>query len=117
MSVWVWPPQISISTQGRVTLRAIRSNRARAMRGSRNSSRYFIDQLEDPLRFFRIDLADGKTHVNQHVIARDRIRDEIQVSLPGDATELDLPDTAFTLIFDPDDLTRNSQAHINLLNS
>src|SRR5689334_389054 len=116
MSVWVWPPQISISTQGRVTLRAMRSNSSRAIRGSRNSSRYFIEQLENPPRFFGIHLADGKPHVDQHVIAQGGFRDEVQVRLAGNAAELDVTDSALTPIFDAHDLTGNSEAHIGLLN-
>ena len=45
MMVWVWPPQISISTQGRVQQAAISAARARAMRPSRYSSRYFMEAL------------------------------------------------------------------------
>src|ERR1017187_4476857 len=42
MSVWVWPPQISMRTQGRVTVAAISATRARATLGSRYSSMNFM---------------------------------------------------------------------------
>src|SRR5208337_515117 len=43
MMVWVCPPQISISTQGRVVDWTISAAKARAMRWSLYSSRYFIN--------------------------------------------------------------------------
>src|ERR1700674_985516 len=42
MIVWVWPPQISISTHGFVALAAISAATPRAMRPSRYSSIYFM---------------------------------------------------------------------------
>src|ERR1017187_1328701 len=42
MSVWVCPPQISMSTQGRVTVAAISVTRERASLGSRYSSMNFM---------------------------------------------------------------------------
>src|ERR1019366_3278869 len=42
MSVWVCPPQISMRTQGRVTVAAISATRERASLGSRYSSMNFM---------------------------------------------------------------------------
>src|ERR1039457_4183212 len=42
MRVYVWPPQISMRTQGRVTLAAISATRERASLGSRYSSMNFM---------------------------------------------------------------------------
>src|SRR5436190_23215291 len=114
MRVCVWPPQISIRTQGRVTLREMRSKSACAIRGSRNSSTYFIDELENAVGLIGVDFADRETDMDEHVIAERSFGDEIEVSLTGDAAEADVAYAAIPLIFDPGDLTWDCQAHISL---
>ena len=53
MMEWVWPPQISMMVQGRVTVAAMRPSSALASWGSRYSSRCFTD------RSFRATSAPG----------------------------------------------------------
>ena len=69
------------------------------------------------MRLEGINHTEGEADVDQDLIAQRRVRYEIQVSLAGDAAELDVTDAALTLILDPHDLTGHGKAHIQLLNS
>src|SRR5215468_92816 len=59
MMVWVWPPQISISTQGQVQESAIWEATARAMCPSRYSSMYFMQAPTLKMTVVRHEHWDG----------------------------------------------------------
>src|SRR5579872_4171183 len=116
MMVWVWPPQISISTHGWLVIWPISAAKASAMRWSRYSSRYFISRnptrtpqqarrskqklqlrfqrshllqkLVCALGFDRVHTADGEANVDHHVVAQTCLRYKVKGDLAHDAPEL-----------------------------
>src|SRR5690349_5901318 len=98
--VCVWPPQISINTQGLVAVSWISCTSARAMRASRYSSMYFMfhfregsEVFEKTVRSFRlidINPADRKTNVHHYIVADLSFWNEIQADAPDNATKLHL---------------------------
>src|SRR5579884_1295813 len=128
MRVCVWPPQISIRTQGRVTRRAMSATSARAMAGSRYSSTYFIGSLfhqaflgqlahglqrfVSRLRLFLINAADGITNVDEDVIAHLGLRHEIEANDAHDAAELNASHPAAIHVFRAEDLAGHGETHI-----
>src|SRR5271166_2671139 len=114
MMVWVWPPQISISTQGRVVHWTISAAKARAMRWSRYSSMYFIERIPGKratkllfcrrqfgfqrshllqklvcaLGFQRVHLAYGEANMNHHIVTLASLGNEDQGYLAHDPAEL-----------------------------
>src|SRR5271157_3229709 len=131
MMVWVWPPQISISTQWPRVCWAISARRARAMRASRYSSRYFIgvpgcglfgrefclqyanfgEELVGALGFGFVDLADGEADVDHDIVSDACFGDEIEAHLAHDPAELHAPGAGEAQVFAGQDLTRNGEAH------
>src|SRR5262245_16082211 len=127
--LWVWPPQTSMITQGRVTVRRISSSRPAAMRPSRYSSRkrisalpgllrlqlsqlvHLLEELERALRLLLVDDAQGEAHVYEHVVAGLGGRDVLDARLARDASELDLGHPHALPVVDLLDLTRDGQTH------
>src|SRR5208282_5974558 len=125
MMVWVWPPQISINTQGRVVVWTISAAKARAMRWSRYSSRYFMaltrrggldgpggewrrelrfrfqrshlfEKLVCALGFDCVHTAYGEAHMDHHIVALVSLGNKVQRYLAHDPAELHAGHTHLT---------------------
>src|SRR5512135_2283922 len=111
----VWPPQTSISVQGRVTVRRICSRRVRAASGARYSSRYFIDLVQDREDLpgaGRVDHVQGEPGVHHDVVPDTGLGDVGQADRLAHAAERERPLAHPGLgLLDLDDLSRNSETH------
>ncbi len=117
----VWPPQISISVQGRVVIRAIAV--AVALRQCRVAElvEVFHDAssgsvcgkiLQRSARGLGVDHRDGEAGVHQHVIAEHRLGHIGQVDQLDDAAERDAALAGqFVVAVDAEDLSGDGEAH------
>src|ERR1022692_1116154 len=94
---WVCPPQTSITTHRRVTVRRISATSFWASAWLRNSFTYFIlsQEVHQCLKihegaggFLFVHLADGEAHVHQHVFPRQRIGQVGHTGFARDAAEI-----------------------------
>jgi hypothetical protein len=127
--VCVWPPQISISIQGRVVTARIACRNFSAAAGSRYSSRDFIslsmlqliefvhrfEQGEHPASLELVDPGDGEADVDQGVVADLDSGDGFQADTLAYPAKIDLAHDQVVLAEDFDDLTGDPQAHTPLL--
>src|SRR6266576_4014093 len=121
--VWVWPPQISMIVHGRVTFLRMAPASCSAAFWSRYSLRnftefllhraHFFQHLEYTLGFFLIDDADGKSHVDENILADFGLGSVCEVDLFADAAEIDFADAKCDVasVSDFDDAAWNSKAH------
>src|SRR5450631_25233 len=101
--VWVCPPQISMTVQGRVTFFHICRDSCSAAFWSRYSLRNFTEFLlksteffqilEDALRFVLVNHADGEADVNENIFSNFRFGNVGEADLFADAAEVDLTDS------------------------
>ena len=137
---WVWPPQTSISVQGRVTVAWML--RTTACHGRRIA--VLVDVAHQPfapgaglalvaglvqlaerrdlgegrerlLRLLLVDARDREAHVDEHVVAERDLRHVGEARLALDAGEVHLPHPQLALTRDLDDLSRNRQTHASVL--
>src|SRR5579872_1019748 len=75
---------------------------------------HLLDDVESALCFLFVDLADGETNVNEHVVAGLCFRNEVEVGLPRDAAKLHPPDAVARYFLSFDDLSGYRQTHGSL---
>src|SRR4051794_23886038 len=96
---WVWPPQTSMRTQGRETVRQISSSSLRASAASRYSSRCFIEvshvgeELEGAGGLVGVYFGDREAGMDQDVVAELCLGQVLEASLAGHTTEIHLGHT------------------------
>src|SRR5208337_4162860 len=127
--VWVWPPQISLMVQGRVTFLGMAWASCSAAFWSRYSLRnftellfqrtQFLEILKDALRFGFINHADGEAHVDENVLADFGLGRVGQVDFFAHAAEIHLgaAESDVASVDDFDNPAGNSKTHDALLNS
>src|SRR5271157_3899136 len=125
--VWVWPPQISMIVQGRVTRLRMAWASCSAAFWSRYSLRNFTEFLfqraqfreilEDALRFGFVNDADGETHVDEDVFADFGFGSIGQVDFLADAAEVDFADAEgdVAAVGDFNYAAWNSETHVYFL--
>jgi hypothetical protein len=74
-------------------------------------STHLFQKFESAAGFLFLHAADCESNVNDNVIANTGFRNEIQVDLPGDASEFDFRQPATGGFFDFEDSSRNGKAH------
>src|SRR6476469_3017168 len=121
--VWVWPPQISMIVHGWVTFLRIAAANCSAALGSRYSLRNFTELLfhrahllevfEDAFGFVLVNHADGKSDVDQDVLADLRFGSVGEIDFLADAAEIDLADAEgdVACVDDFDDPAWDCQTH------
>src|SRR3954447_1678046 len=113
----VCPPQTSISTHGRVTLRRMSSRILRASPLSRYSSRcfielpHFLEKPQRPCRLLRIDPADRKPGMHQHVVSDRRLGQVGETRLPRHSAEIYFGHADAVRVVEFEDPAWNREAH------
>src|SRR4051812_48543378 len=71
-----------------------------------------VQQLKRSLCLLLIYTADRKPDVHNHVIAGDRLRHEVEIDLPRNASEIDAANTQPVQLFAADNSARYGKAHL-----
>src|SRR5579872_188163 len=121
--VWVWPPQISMMVQGRVTFLRIAVASCSAAFGSRYSLTNFTEFLfyishllevfEHALGFFFVDHADGEADMDENIFADLSFWRVGEADFFANAAKIDFCRTEGNIasVDNFDDLTRDRETH------